>query len=73
MPFNYKDLTYIRAALQSYEGALCNLKEEECDEETFSEAQEDIMYISRLIALTEHQIKEWESGGPGLNPVQDPE
>jgi len=72
MSFNYKDLTYIRAALQSYESELSNIKEDECDEEEFSEPQEDIMYLSRLIALTDRQIEDWESKGPSLNPVRDP-
>jgi hypothetical protein len=73
MSFNYKDLTYIRAALQSYEAELSNIKEDECGEEEFSEAQDDIMYLSRLIALTNRQIEDWESKGPSLNPVRDPE
>lgn len=71
MPFNYKDLTYIRAALQSYEANLSEIKEQDCSEDEFSEIQDDVMYIGRLIALTNHEIKEWESKGPSLNPVRD--
>lgn len=69
MPFTYKDLTYIRAALQIYEGQLMNVNEDDCDEEEFSEIQDDIQYISRLLALTKNEIKILESQGPSLNPV----
>ena len=69
MPFTYKNLTYIRAALQAYEGQLMNVNEGDCDEEEFSEIQDDIQYISRLLALTKNEIKILESQGPSLNPV----
>lgn len=69
MPFNYKDLTYIRAALQNYEAALMATEEDECSDDEFSEIQDDIMYIGRLIALTEKEIEAWESSGPSLNPA----
>ena len=71
MAFNYKDLTYIRAALQNYEASLIEVKEEDCSEDEFSEIQDDIMYTGRLIALTAKEIEEWESRGPSLNPVRD--
>lgn len=70
MPFNYKDLTYIRAALQAYEGHLMNLNEDDCEEDEFSEIQDDIQYIGRLLALTKNEIKELESQGSSLNPVR---
>ena len=73
MPYSYKDLTYISAALQSYEGELCKFNEEDCSEDEFSEVQHDLMYLSRLIALTNREIDEWESKGPSLNPIHDPE
>lgn len=72
MSFNYKDLTYIRAALQHYEGSLRDAKPEECAEDEYSEIQDDVLYASRLIALTNKMIEEWESKGPSLNPVRDP-
>ena len=70
MSYNYKDLTYIRAALQAYEGTLMNVSENDCDEDEFSEIQEDIQYLSRLLALTEREIEAWENKGPSLNPVK---
>lgn len=73
MSYNYKDLTYIRAALESYEVSLSEVKEEECEEDEFSEIQDDILYVSRLVALTNNEIKEWEEKGPSLNPVREPD
>lgn len=70
MAFNYKDLTYIRAALQAYEAKLVDVSEDDCDEIEFSEIQDDIMYLSRLLALTEREIQAWENKGPSLNPVK---
>ncbi|WP_299589264.1 hypothetical protein [uncultured Microbulbifer sp.] len=70
MPFNYKDLTYIRASIQAYEGILNQTTEEECEEEKFSEIQDDIMYLGRLLALVNQEIEEAESSGPSLNPVR---
>ena len=70
MSFSYKDLTYIRAALQAYEGQLMNIEESDCEEDEFSEIQDDIQYISRLIALTKHEISIMENQGPSLNPVR---
>ena len=61
MAFNYKDLTYIRVALQRYQGTLCNLPEEEREKDELCEIDNDIMYLSRLIALTNREIEEWES------------
>jgi hypothetical protein len=71
MSFNYKDLTYIRVALESYEASLLAIEEDECDGDEFSDIQDDILYVSRLLALTNNDIKEWEESGPGLNPVKD--
>ena len=73
MTFSYKDLTYIRAALQSYEGTLCQIDEDECGEEEFSEIQSDIMYLGRLLALVKREIETAESSGPSLNPVRPEE
>lgn len=70
MGYNYKDLTYIRVALQVYEGKLTELNEGDCPEDEFSEVQEDIQYLSRLLALTERLIDEAENNGPTLNPVR---
>lgn len=70
MPFNYKDLTYIRASIQAYEGILNQTTEDECEEEEFSEIQDDIMYLGRLLALVNREIEEAESSGPSLNPVR---
>ena len=71
MDFNYKDLTYIRASLQCFESDLCSTKPENCDEDEYSEVQDDIQYVSRLLALTENEIESWESKGPSLTLVQD--
>jgi hypothetical protein len=71
MPFNYKDLTYIRSALQSYEAQLAALQTEDCSEDDFTEAQDDIQYISRLIALTTREIQDWEAKGPSINIVKE--
>lgn len=70
MSFNYKDLTYIRAALQAYEGQLLNVNESDCEEDEFSEIQDDIQYLSRLLALTNKEIQQLENQGPSLNPVR---
>ncbi|WP_413664006.1 hypothetical protein ACG1BZ_00805 [Microbulbifer sp. CNSA002] len=68
MPFSYKDLTYIRASIQAYEGILNQTTEGECEEE-FSEIQDDIIYLGRLLALVNREIEEAESSGPSLNKV----
>lgn len=64
MSFDYRDLTYIRAALQHYDQNLREAKPNECGENEYSEIQDDILYTSRLIALTNRMIEEWESKGP---------
>lgn len=71
MPYTYKDLTYIRAALESYEASLLAIKEEEFEDDEFSEIQDDILYLSRLLALTNSNIKDWEESGPSLNSLKD--
>ena len=71
MSFNYKDLTYIRAALEVYEASLMKLEEDECTEDEFSEAQDDIMYIGHILGVVDHEIKDMESSGPSINPVRD--
>lgn len=70
MPFNYKDLTYIRASIQAYEGMLSQTTEDECDEDEFSEIQDDILYLQRLLALVAEEIGEIESSRPSLNPLK---
>ncbi|GAA6166354.1 hypothetical protein [Sessilibacter corallicola] len=70
MAFNYKDLTYIRASIQAYEGILSQVTEEECDDDEFSEVQDDILYLGRLLALVSKEIDEAESSGPSLNSVK---
>ncbi|OZG71126.1 hypothetical protein BTA51_22370 [Hahella sp. CCB-MM4] len=70
MAFSYKDLTYIRAALQNYEVSLSEVSEDECEEDEFSEIQDDIQYIERLLGLIEHKIKEYDSSGPSLSSVK---
>jgi len=69
MPFTYKDLTYIRAALQVYESKLEKIEYEDCNDDEFSEIQNDIQYLQRLMAVTEDEIKKIEGGGPSLNPI----
>lgn len=69
MPYTYKDLTFIRAALQVYETKLLNVNFEDCEEDEYSEIQDDIQYLQRLLAVTEEEIKALEGGGPSLNPV----
>jgi hypothetical protein len=70
MVLSYKDLTYIRASIQAYEGMLDQVTEDECDEVEFSETQDDILYLGRLLALVSKEIEETESQGPSLNPVR---
>lgn len=70
MPFNYKDLTYVRVALQGYETQLLGVAPDDCTEDEFAEVQDDIQYISRLIALTNREIEDWESKDPSLNLVK---
>lgn len=71
MQYNYKDLMYLLAALNNYESTLQKTSESDVDEDEFSEIQDDIMYVSRLTALTEKMIEEWENRGPSLNPVSE--
>jgi hypothetical protein len=71
MSFSYKDLTYIRAAIQSYEGSLSSVSEDECDDDEFSEIQDDRLYLDRLLALVSLQIDELENSKPSLSPIRD--
>ena len=72
MSFSYKDLTYIRAAIQSYERSLSSVSERECtDEDEFSEIQDDRLYLDRLLTLVNLQIDELDNSKPSLNPVHD--
>ncbi|HVK99311.1 MAG TPA: hypothetical protein VM553_05830 [Dongiaceae bacterium] len=70
MPFSYKDLTYIRAAIQAYEANLIAVKETDCEETEFSEIQDDILYLNRLLALVNQEIQDFEDSGPSLGPVR---
>jgi hypothetical protein len=69
MTFNYKDLTYIRASIQAYEATLVQVTEDECSEDEFSEIQDDILYLGRLLVLVNREIKEVELSGPSSYPV----
>lgn len=72
MDFSYKDLTYIRASIQAYEGALSKVSEDECTEEDeFSEIQDDRLYLDRLLALVNQKISEAEGAKPTLTPIKD--
>ncbi|BFM15603.1 hypothetical protein R50073_17860 [Maricurvus nonylphenolicus] len=72
MGFSYKDLTYIRASIQAYEGILSNVSEDECSEEDeFSEIQGDRLYLDRLLALVNQKISEAEGVKPTLTPIKD--
>jgi len=73
MAFSYKDLTYIRAALQHYEASLENTSEDECDGDEFSELQDDIQYIERLLGLVNIKIQNYETSGPSLKAVKKPD
>ncbi|TLM74783.1 hypothetical protein ACONUD_11940 [Microbulbifer harenosus] len=71
MAFSYKDLTYIRAAIQAYEGVLSQVEEDECsDDDEFSEIQDDRLYLNRLLALVNEEISNFESKKPNLTPIQ---
>jgi hypothetical protein len=70
MPFTYKDLTYIRASIQAYEGTLAQVAEGECSEDEFSEIQDDILYLGRLLVLVNREIKELEFSAPSSCPVK---
>ena len=49
MAFSYKDLTYIRASIQAYEGILSEVNEDECsDDDEFSEIQDDRLYLNLM-------------------------
>lgn len=69
MPYTYKDLTYIRTALQVYEAKLVKVEYDECEDDEFSEIQDDIQYLQRLLAVTDEEIKTLEDSGPSINPV----
>ncbi|MBB3059572.1 hypothetical protein [Microbulbifer rhizosphaerae] len=72
MPFSYKDLTYIRAAIQAYGAALSEVSEDECnDEDEFSEIQDDRQYLDRLLALVSNEIEKLEGSKPSLNPIKN--
>ena len=45
-------------------------EEDGCTEDEFSEIQDDIMYVGRLIALTEKEIEDEENRKPSLNPAK---
>ncbi|UZE98093.1 hypothetical protein [Alkalimarinus alittae] len=58
--------------IQSYEGSLSSVSENECtDEDEFSEIQDDRLYLNRLLSLVNLQIDELENSMPSLNPVRD--
>jgi len=67
--YNYKDLNYIREALDVYEKHLCAIDINECDDDEAEELQDDILYAGRLKALTKRLIEEWEGKGPKLSIV----
>lgn len=72
MSFSYKDLTYIRAAIQAYEGMLSRVEEDDCsDDDEFSGIQDDRLYLGRLLALVNEEISDAENSGPSLTPVKD--
>lgn len=71
MSYNYKDLNYIREALDFYEKHLCEIDIDECDDDEAEELQEDILYMGHLKGLTKHLIEEWENKGPSLTIVDD--
>lgn len=71
MSFNYKDLTYIRAALQSYSAELeASLNDNVESDDDMSDIENDILYLGRLIALTNYNISEIEGSAPSLNVVK---
>ncbi len=71
MSYNYKDLNYIREALAYYEKNLCDTDIEECNDDEAEELQDDILYVGRLRALTDHLIEEWENKGPKITLLED--
>lgn len=71
MSFSYKDLTYIRASIQAYDGMLSEVDENECaDEDEFAEVQDDRLYLNRLLALVDKEITNIEGGRPNLTSVK---
>ena len=71
MAFSYKDLTYIRASIQAYEGILSEVNEDECsDDDEFSEIQDDRLYLNRLLALVNQEISDIEGAKPKLTPIK---
>lgn len=71
MSYNYKDLNCIRETLVFYEKHLSEIDINECDDDEAEELQDDILYMGRLKALTNHLIEEWENKGPTLKLVDD--
>jgi hypothetical protein len=74
MTFSYRDLTYIRASIQAYEGFLSEVNEDECsDDDRFSEIQDDRLYLNRLLALVNQEISDVEAAMPKLTPIKSRE
>ena len=71
MSFSSKDLTYIRVAIKTYVSSLVSISEGDCrSENEFSEIQDDILYLGRLLALVNSEILNIEKSGPSLGPVR---
>ena len=74
MAFSYKDLTYIRASIQAYEGVLSEVNEDECsDDDKFSEIQDDRLYLNRLLAVVNQEISDVEAAMPKLTLIKSKE
>jgi hypothetical protein len=74
MTFSYRDLTYIRASIQAYEGVLSEVNEDECsDDDKFSEIQDDRLYLNRLLAVVNQEISDVEAAMPKLTLIKSKE
>lgn len=71
MDLQYKDLSYIKSALQAHQGTLkaIDVDDESYGDDEFAEIQDDIMYIERLIAMFNREIKSMEDQAPKMGIV----
>lgn len=63
--FNFKDLSYLRVAVDHYVKHLAGVEEgaEGMSEDDFSDMQDDIEYLQRLQHILDGQLAEIKNGG----------
>lgn len=67
MEFSYRDLHYVRNALQVYISHLesYDVGDSDLSEDEFSEMQDDIMLMHNLLDEVEHELKQLKANAPG--------